>query len=270
MKTFLAVLLLGIFAVPAQAQFTFKNVQIRSTFGAAQQGNKGLLLVDKKKVSFTKNNGRTEYFSIPADSIKEVFYSHVSGRRIGAAIPVTPFLLFSKGRKHYMTLSFDDGKELAGAIEFKLHKNNYRGVLRTIEEVTGLTMEYDQVVMKDTKQTVATFSTDAPLILSDTRGVDFGPYLARLLFTVRSNWNNVIPEVARLGTKGRVVIVFDIQKDGGVPQVYLVVSSGRTSMDHAAVAAIKMSTPCPPLPPEFSGNVLRLQFTFLYNMRMRA
>ena len=71
------------------------------------------------------------------------FYSRVSGRRIGAAILVTPFLLFSKGRKHYMTVSFDDGGKQKGAIEFKLHKSNYRGVLRTVEQITDLTMKVD-------------------------------------------------------------------------------------------------------------------------------
>ena len=116
----------------------------------------------------------------------------------------------------------------------------------------------------------ANFSTEAPLILSDTRGVDFGPYLARLVFTVRRNWYMVIPEVARLGRKGRVVIVFDILRDGRVLKVHLVGSSGTLPLDRAALAAIKMSIPCPPLPEEFSGNHLRLQFTFLYNMRFRA
>ncbi len=46
------------------------------------------------------------------------------------------------------------------------------------------------------------FSTEGPLILSDTRGVDFGPYLARVVFAVRRNWYSVIPESARLGEKG--------------------------------------------------------------------
>ena len=32
------------------------------------------------------------------------------------------------------------------------------------------------------------FSTEAPTILSDTRGVDFGPYLARIVYIVRRNW----------------------------------------------------------------------------------
>src|SRR5581483_5335573 len=43
-------------------------------------------------------------------------------------------------------------------------------------------------------------------ILSDTMGVDFGPYLARVLHDVRLNWYNLIPEVARapIMKKGKV------------------------------------------------------------------
>ena len=142
-------------SIPAWAQFSFKKVEVRTSFGAAEQGNKGKLLINSKRIRFTKKNESTEYFSIPAKAVTEVFYSRVSGRRIGAAILVTPLLLFTKGRKHYMTLSFNDGAELAGAVEFKLHKSNYRGILRTVEQVTGKSMLYDQEGVKDTKQTVA-------------------------------------------------------------------------------------------------------------------
>ncbi len=33
-------------------------------------------------------------------------------------------------------------------------------------------------------------------VLSDTQGVDFGPYLERVVHTVRINWYNLIPEIA--------------------------------------------------------------------------
>ena len=160
MKVLLATVLLATYAISAQqvsgqqAAFTFKKVEARTSFGAAQEGNKGLLVIDSKLIHFTKRNGRTKYFTIPTGAITEVFYSRVSGRRIGAAILVSPLLLFTKGRKHYMTLSFNDGKELVGAVEFKLHKGNYRAVLRTVEEITGLTMGYDQEGVKDARQTV--------------------------------------------------------------------------------------------------------------------
>jgi TonB family protein len=110
------------------------------------------------------------------------------------------------------------------------------------------------------------FSTEGPLILSDTRGVDFGPYLARVVFNVRRNWYSMIPVAARLGQKGRVAIVFEILKDGSVPELRLVASSGSDSLDRAAVGAIRGSNPFPPLPEEFTGNHLVLQFIFLYNM----
>ena len=54
-----------------------------------------------------------------------------------------------------MTLTFDDEGKQVGAIEFKLHKNNYRGVLRTVEQVTKLTMLVDEEGVKESKQTVA-------------------------------------------------------------------------------------------------------------------
>ena len=110
------------------------------------------------------------------------------------------------------------------------------------------------------------FSTEGPLILSDTRGVDFGPYLARIIYTVRQNWYAVIPESARLGEKGRVALDFDIQKDGSVPEIETSAPSGSEPLDRAARAGIRASIPFPPLPAEFTGNHLRLRFIFLYNL----
>ena len=99
-----------------------------------------------------KKSGQQEYFAIPTNSVKDLFYSRVSGRRIGAAILVSPLLLFSKGRKHYMTMSFDDGKGMVGAVEFKLDKSNYRPILRSVETACKVQMKYDQEGIKDPEQ----------------------------------------------------------------------------------------------------------------------
>lgn len=112
------------------------------------------------------------------------------------------------------------------------------------------------------------FNTPFPRILSDTRGVDFTPYLIRLVREVRRNWYAVIPESVRWGEKGKVVIVFTILKDGSVPagQPNIAYSSGRSHLDRPTLAAIRTSQPFPPLPEEFTGPNLVLQFTFLYNL----
>ncbi len=103
-------------------------------------------------------------------------------------------------------------------------------------------------------------------ILTDTQGVDFDPYLRRVVADIRQNWYAVMPEIARLGRRGRVIVVFEIQRDGGVSKLYLVSASGAEPLDRAALAGISASVPFPPLPPEFRGPMIRLQVTFLYNM----
>jgi len=104
-------------------------------------------------------------------------------------------------------------------------------------------------------------------VLSDTMGVDFGPYLARVLHDVRENWYNLIPEVARapLMKKGKVSIEFAIMKDGSVQGMRLMSPSGDVSLDRAAWGGITASNPFPPLPGEFGGQYLALRFHFYYN-----
>ena len=104
-------------------------------------------------------------------------------------------------------------------------------------------------------------------LLSDPLGVDFRPYLTRLLAAVRRNWYAVIPESARLGmVRGRVTIQFIIIRAGGVSKLVIAGPSGVEALDRAAVAGISASNPFPPLPGEFRGDQVRLQFTFLYNI----
>jgi len=104
-------------------------------------------------------------------------------------------------------------------------------------------------------------------ILSDTMGVDFGPYLERVLHDVRLNWYAIIPEVARppLLKKGKVSIEFAILKDGSVAGMKLDGPSGDVSLDRAAWGGITASNPFPPLPTEFRGEYLQLIFHFYYN-----
>jgi TonB family protein len=101
-------------------------------------------------------------------------------------------------------------------------------------------------------------------VLSDTMGVDFGPYLQRVLHDVKQNWYNAIPESAQM-KKGKLSIEFAITKDGKVAGMKLVAASGDIPLDRAAWAGITASDPFPPLPAEFGGQYLALRFTFFYN-----
>jgi TonB family protein len=104
-----------------------------------------------------------------------------------------------------------------------------------------------------------------PEILSDTMGVDFGPYLEIVKREVKKNWYNLIPESV-LFKKGEVSIQFSILKDGQVAGLHYVTGSGDVSLDRAAYGGITASTPFPPLPQEFTGPNLTLRFDFFYNL----
>jgi TonB family protein len=64
-----------------------------------------------------------------------------------------------------------------------------------------------------------------------------------------------------------VQVQFAIARDGYVPKLVIAVPSGTDALDRAAVAGVSASTPFPPLPTEFKGNQVRLQFTFSYNLK---
>ena len=104
-------------------------------------------------------------------------------------------------------------------------------------------------------------------VLSDTQGVDFGPYLSRVVDAVRRNWYTLIPEAARapLLKRGKVAIEFAILPDGRVAGMKLTGESGDVSLDRAAWGGITASNPFAPLPSEYHAPYLALRFRFYYN-----
>jgi TonB family protein len=104
-------------------------------------------------------------------------------------------------------------------------------------------------------------------VLTDTIGVDFKPYLKKVVHDIRKNWYNLIPESAKfpMMKKGKATIAFAILKDGTVAGMKLVRTSGDVGLDRGAWEGITASNPFPPLPNEFGGQYLGLRFTFYYN-----
>ena len=106
-----------------------------------------------------------------------------------------------------------------------------------------------------------------PEILSDTMGVDFGPYLEIIKREVKRNWIPLIPESVMF-KKGVVALQFSIMKNGQVAGLQYVNGSGDVSLDRAAYGSITASDPFPPLPTEFTGPNLTLRFTYFYNLNI--
>ena len=96
----------------------------------------------------------------------------------------------------------------------------------------------------------------------DTKGVEFGPWLRRFIAQVRRNW--FVPYAA-MTFRGRVVLQFNIHKDGRITDIAVVAPSDINAFNLAANNAILGSNPTEPLPPEYPEPRAFFTVTFYYN-----
>jgi len=90
---------------------------------------------------------------------------------------------------------------------------------------------------------------------------DFGPYMRELQRRIKMNW-----DPPKGNESKRVVLLFKIAKDGRLLSVRVSKSSGVPAADKAAISAVELTAPFKPLPPEFKGGSVDIQFTFDYNV----
>jgi len=92
-------------------------------------------------------------------------------------------------------------------------------------------------------------------------GVDLAPYMRELQRQIKMNWNP-----PKFDFSARVILVFTIEKDGRLSKSSVYKSSGFTAADEAALNALHQTAPFRPLPSEYKGNSVDIQFTFDYNV----
>jgi len=107
-------------------------------------------------------------------------------------------------------------------------------------------------------------------VLSDTQGVDFGPWIRRWHFETQKTWDPLIPDEVNppILKKGQVLIHFKVLPDGRIMDGSMMLEgrSGDTALDRAAWGALQGSN-YPPLPKDFHGPYLELRALFMYNMQ---
>ena len=93
------------------------------------------------------------------------------------------------------------------------------------------------------------------------REPDFGPYMRELQRKIKLNW-----DPPKGNESKRVVLLFKIAKDGRLLSCRVFKSSGLQSADAAALKAVELTAPFKPLPADFRGENIDIQFTFDYNV----
>ena len=137
-----ATLLISIVVTPsAFAVGKDKAMYVGGTANVAPKAEGVLATSDDTKLMFIaeKGGGMVE---IPWKKIDEAEYGQKVGRRVKTAIFLTPLALFSKGRKHYLTISYKDKDDEMQSAVFELGKDLVRTTLTVVETRSGRKITY--------------------------------------------------------------------------------------------------------------------------------
>ena len=92
-------------------------------------------------------------------------------------------------------------------------------------------------------------------------GIRYGWYVASMRSRISANWlmATVSPNIL---SAPRTYVTFEIKRDGTITDVQITQSSGIAEVDRSALRAILASNPLPPLPSDYSGGSINVQFYF--------
>ncbi|MCL5288192.1 MAG: hypothetical protein M1453_09400 [Acidobacteria bacterium] len=127
----------------AQAAVRGKSARyVGGTLSVFKEAVNGKWDLTENEVIFAAEKGRGT-ISIPYAKIETIEYGQKAGRRVGVALMVNPLFLFSKKRKHFVSLSFldEEGKK-QGAV-FELAKGIVKESLTMLESKSGKKVEYE-------------------------------------------------------------------------------------------------------------------------------
>jgi hypothetical protein len=126
-----------------------KAMYVGGTVSTIQKEATGpLSIADEKVLTFTSSKGN---LSVSYDKIVSLAYGQHAGRRVGATVAwgVTTLgimalpILFSKKRRHYLTIEYADAEGKSQAAVFEIGKDAIRYTLKSLEVRTGKKIEYE-------------------------------------------------------------------------------------------------------------------------------
>ncbi len=104
-----------------------------ATLGRLETSNEKLLIFESPK-------GR---FEIAFENITSLEYGQKAGRRVAVAILLSVWALFSKKRKHFLTIGFNDKEDKPQGVVLEIPKGTAKSTITIIEVRSGKKVEYE-------------------------------------------------------------------------------------------------------------------------------
>jgi hypothetical protein len=107
-----------------------KTTQIDGTF----------VLDPSAKAARFVGKAKTEV-EIPYGSITSLLYERAATPRYSAAVLVSPLFLFSKSKKHFLTIQYKNAEGQGQFALIRFDKSNWQAAVAAVEAQTGLKVE---------------------------------------------------------------------------------------------------------------------------------
>ena len=142
-KSVAVVLILAFLWLPL-AEASVKSgeaMYVGGTIAGLPEATMGKLNTESDKVLvFDSPKGR---FEIPYENVTSLEYGQKAGRRVGVAIVISVWALFSKKRKHFLTIGFTDDNDKPQGVVLEIPKGTAKSFITIIEVRSGRKVEYE-------------------------------------------------------------------------------------------------------------------------------
>lgn len=95
------------------------------------------------------------------------------------------------------------------------------------------------------------------------KGYDLLPWATAVIDRLQLNW--MLPAVSEVPEAARISMIVVIKKNGELDSIEIIEGTSLEPLDRAALEALRASLPFPALPADFPGDLLEIDFEFVYN-----
>ena len=114
---------------------------VGGTLGQLAESPKGRIHTTNEEYLVFESSGN-DYVTVFWQRINLLEYGQKVGRRVIMAIIISPLLLLSQSREHYVTIGFTDEHSGQQVMVFRVDKNDIRSLLASLEVRTNLVVQY--------------------------------------------------------------------------------------------------------------------------------
>ena len=106
---------------------------------------KGHVIFDREQRVIEFPDSKSQMIvTIPYDKIKSLLYEKTSRPRYTEAILISPFFLFSKTKKHFLTIQYTDPAGAGAFCMIHMDKSNASDIVNTAQAETGKSVERNE------------------------------------------------------------------------------------------------------------------------------